>query len=331
MCSPRLCMSMIGKLTVLKRRPSVLKDIVEEMVYRRKYKDEVNSFISSSKSSYYSKGTSKTINLNKLCCIEDWENEEMKALLKELGKISWSGGIHRKDWEWALGIIAMSRYRKINKESVALGVGSGKEAVMYYLANNIQHVFATDLYEGNSWEEAPADFPENPKKYCRIPYSENSLTVIKMDGRKLDFPSDKFDIVFSFSSIEHFGGYRHQGALMSLKEIERVLKPDGIAVIATEFIINDKEDTEFFNKRTIYSDLIDNLDQLKLVESLDLTISNRTLDTLMDYYPTGIGWDKRGADFKYSHPHILLRRKNMLWTSIMLVFKKLTKYYVDTK
>ena len=71
--------------------------------------------------------------------------------------------------------------------------------------------------------------------------------------------------------------------MKSLKEIERVLKKEGIAVIATEYIINDKDHPEFFNRETIYSDLIDKLDSLKLVEFLDLRITTKTLDTVLDF------------------------------------------------
>jgi hypothetical protein len=42
--------------------------------------------------------------------------------------------------------------------------------------------------------------------------------------------------------------------------MERVLKKDGIAVIATEYMLNNKEHPEYFNRKTIYSELIDNLD-----------------------------------------------------------------------
>ena len=142
-----------------------------------------------------------------------------------------------------------------------------------------------------------------------------------MDGTRLEFPSETFDIAFSFSSIEHFGGENHAGALKSLKEIERVLKKDGIAVIATEYIINDKEHPEFFNKKTIYSDLIDKLDSLKLVEPLDLRITTKTLDTVMDY-EIALKWDILDNSFKESHPQILLQLKNILYTSVMLVFQK---------
>jgi SAM-dependent methyltransferase len=147
---------------------------------------------------------------------------------------------------------------------------------------------------------------------------------MRMDGTNLEFPSESFDIAFSFSSIEHFGGggRNHSGALRSLREIERVLKPGGLAVITTEYIINDKEHPEFFNKRTIYSDLIDKLERLKLVEPLDLKITTKTLDTVIDFFTIDSNWDKLDNDYKKTHPVILIRARNILFTSIMLVFRK---------
>ena len=104
-----------------------------------------------------------------------------------------------------------------------------------------------------------------------------------MDGTRLEFPSETYDIAFSFSSIENFCGRNHEGALKSLKEMERILKKDGIAVISTEYIINDKDHPEFFNRKTISSDLINKLDSLKLVEPLDWSITPKTLDTVIDF------------------------------------------------
>ncbi|MFL6379471.1 MAG: hypothetical protein ACJ72R_18715, partial [Nitrososphaeraceae archaeon] len=131
-----------------------------------------------------------------------------------------------------------------------------------------------------------------------------------------------FDIAFSFSSIEHFGGKSHLGALRSLKEMERVLKTGGIAVITTEYILNDKEHPEFFNRKTIYNDLINKLQKLRLVEPLDLRITTNTLDTVLDY-SSAVYWDTSNDDeFKKNHPLILIRVKNILVTSLMLVFQK---------
>lgn len=299
---------------------------------------------------YFKEGNSDITNsnykpmLNKLCNLEDWDNAEIKELISDLQNVylesythrkDWSiikgnilqprkqGYIHRKDWEWSMGILAMQRLGKLNKDSTALGIGVGREEILFYLANKLKHVYATDIYDGKQWETfAPSDFPENPKKYSPIPYKEEALTVLRMDGTKIDFPSQSFDIVFSFSSIEHFGGENHEGSLKSLREIERVLKQQGIAIIATEFIINDKDHQEFFNRKTIYSHLIDKLDSLKLIEPLDLRLTTKTIDTIMDYSEC-VYWDTSNDDvFRSSRPLIVIKHKDILFTSVMLVFKK---------
>jgi SAM-dependent methyltransferase len=306
----------------VRRNPLVIKDYLEAKVFSVKYKNEIRNTISYfKKKSPYHIQPDDNLSLSRLCNVEDWENIHLKRTITELKRRK-VGIIHRKDWEWALGLVAMTRFNKLNKNNTALGVGSGKEDIVFYLANFLGHVYATDLYEGKAWKEAASDFPENPKKYAPFPYSERALTVLRMDGTKLDFPSESFDVAFSFSSIEHFGGIGHSGSLKALREIERVLRRKGIAVIATEYIINDKEHCEFFNRHSIYSDLIDRVEGLKLVEPLDLRITSNTLDLNMEYYSTALKWDNMDDEFKENHPHILLRKKAMLWTSAMLVFQK---------
>jgi SAM-dependent methyltransferase len=216
----------------------------------------------------------------------------------------------------------MKRFGKLTKESKAIGVGSATEEILFYLANRIDHVYATDLYDEKGWKNlVPIDFPENPKKYSPYPYNENALTVMRMDATKLEFSDESFDIAFSFSSIEHFGGENHSGALRSMREMERVLKLGGIAVVATEYMLNDKEHIEFFNRRTIYSDLIDKLNRLKLVEPLDLRITTETLDAIIDYQ-SSVNWLASPYEFKKSHPYVLIRVNDILVSSIMLVFQK---------
>jgi SAM-dependent methyltransferase len=347
-----------GKITTISQHPSIIKDLLcgksrseirmkihqlDERARKSAEDSEVRSFIRRLKqvsyNSYHADPNAR-MRLNKLCCIEDWENYEVKEIISKLQDITYynksrgilarkPGQIHRKDWEWTLGIIALKRFGKLNKNSIALGIGAGKELILFHLANHLGHLYATDLYSTKQWENfAPADFPENPNKYSPFPYNQNALSALRMDGTRLEFPSDRFDIVFSFSSIEHFGGENYSGALKSLKEMERVLKPGGIAIVATEYIINNKDPpdvtNQFYNEHTIYSHLIDKLDVMKLVEPLDLTISQKTLDKGIIDASTAVDWDtsKVNDDFKQANPYIVIKLGNILVTSIMLIFQK---------
>ena len=316
---------------------------LDERARKNAEDSEVQSFIKRLKqisNNSYHVDPNGRMSLNKLCCIEDWENYEVREIIPKLQDITYydkcrgtlarkPGQIHRKDWEWTLGIIAMKRFGKLNKNSTAIGIGAGKELILFYLANHLGHLYATDLYSTKEWENfAPADFPENPSKYSPFPYNQSALTALRMDGTRLEFPSDSFDIVFSFSSIEHFGGENYSGALKSLKEMERVLKPGGIAIVATEYIINNKKPpdvtNQFYNEYTIYSHLINKLEVMKLVEPLDLTISQKTLAKGIIDAGKAVDWDtsRVNDDFKQANPYIVIKLGNILVTSIMLIFQK---------
>jgi SAM-dependent methyltransferase len=320
-------MTLKGKINSVIHHPSILNDVIE-----RKSSEEIRAkvvnlrgkglgknvpkFISHLKrtSPYYVNPNDK-LKLNRLCYVEDLENSEIMGIISSL-QLPFS----RRTWEWAQAVVAMKRFGKLNNNSKAIGIASATEPLLFYLANKLNHVYSTDWYDSTKYIDTPSDFPENPKKYAPFPYKEDALTVLRMDATNLEFPSDTFDIAFSISSIEHFGGKNHSGALRSLQEVERILKPGGIATITTEYIINDKKhpkeyllsdnrDPEFFNRRTIYDDLINKLERLQLVEPLDLRITTRTLDVATGQYDN-------------IYPHILLRYGNMLFTSVMLVFQK---------
>jgi hypothetical protein len=316
-----------GKINSVIHHPSILKDVIQgkspeeirnkirakirsQDIKGRGLGEEVPQFISHLKktSSPYHVNPNDKSKLNRLCYVEDLENSEIREILSSLQR-----NFTRRSWEWALAVVAMRRFGKLNKDSKAIGIASSKEPLLFYLANHVNHVCATDLYDSTIDRDTPLDFPENPEKYAPFPYKEDGLTALRMDATNLEFPSESFDIAFSISSIEHFGGENHSGALRSLREVERALKKGGIATISTEYILNDKEHPEFFNRRTIYDDLINKLDKLQLVEPLNLGITTRTLDTAMGVYDDTTG---------ITHPHILLRYGDILFTSVMLVFQK---------
>jgi SAM-dependent methyltransferase len=144
-----------------------------------------------------------------------------------------------------------------------------------------------------------------------------------MDGTQLDFPDDSFDVVWSCSSIEHFG--RHEGATRSMREIERVLRPGGVASVITEYVLPDAHsgepttfDTEYFNLRCVYEYLLRPVPKLALVQSLDVT--------LPDYYrrrPVILPDESEAPHGGIAKPHIVLRAPTGTEiTSIALFLRK---------
>jgi hypothetical protein len=63
---------------------------------------------------------------------------------------------------------------------------------------------------------------------------------------------------------------------------------------------------------------------MKLVEPLDLTISQKTLDKGIIDASNAVDWDtsRIDDDFKQNNPYVVIKLGNMLVTSIMLVFQK---------
>jgi hypothetical protein len=46
------------------------------------------------------------------------------------------------------------------------------------------------------------------------------------------------------------------------------------------------------------------------------------LDTVIDHFTIDANWDDMDEEYKKSHPLILLKIRNILFTSIMIVFQK---------
>jgi SAM-dependent methyltransferase len=243
-----------------------------------------------------------------------WTDPEWMRFLEEMRhEPTDPAKMHRKGYEWAQAIYGLSKLGKL-EGAKCLGVGTGHEPIIYWLANNTHHVTATDLFDKSSYwakgnaREADPSIINNPEAFAPFPYAKERLKVMRMNGLKLEFADNEFDVVFSLSSIEHFGGHRQSA--IAMQEIARVLKPDGVAAIATELILNDSNHSEYFT----LSDLIEfvvkpagmPLVQLPVFELPGCVLEN----------PTVI------PDEKHFRPQIILKENGVVFTSVMLFFKK---------
>jgi SAM-dependent methyltransferase len=251
----------------------------------------------------------------KLCDEADWqdEGEEWLSLFDVMGESYRREHRHRKAWEWAQGLYALKQLGLLREDATAIGVGAGIERIMFYLTNAIQMVYATDIYGEGDFADNTA-FPEmltDPERYAQIPFRRDHLTVMHMDGRKLEFGDNSFDFAFSFSSIEHFGG--HQAAAQAIREMGRVIKPGGVVIITTEAVLNGASHPEFFLPEEIERYLVQG-SGLKLIEDIDYRISSESLAHAVDF----------GApDYHLVVPHIVCQINGVFWTSICLVLEKI--------
>ncbi|HEY9660478.1 MAG TPA: class I SAM-dependent methyltransferase, partial [Allocoleopsis sp.] len=129
----------------------------------------------------------------------------------------------------------------LHEQSRGLGLGAGKEGLIYALTNVCGEVTATDLYNSANWQTAAmsvnAVYEANP-----FPYRKERLVVRNMDMTQIEFPENSFDFVWSCCAIEHVNNFRELHRVY--EEIHRVLKPGGVAALTTEYNLSDHHSYE---------------------------------------------------------------------------------------
>ncbi len=250
---------------------------------------------------------------NKLCGMAEMKNLEWRKALRDLDLFRKNVPFHRKAWEFGHGVYGLRKLNRLPPNAVALGVGSGHETILYFLANRIQKVVATDLYEGNfAGAEASPHMLHHPDMFAPFHFRKSHLQVLAMDARKLDFPSGSFDFVFSFSSIEHFGS--RLDAIAALREMFRVLKPGGVAVVTTELILNRLGRAKGFFRRAEVEQVFQRMTGFRLVsDEIDYRVERRFIRSPADF---------RGQPS--AKPYVVLKRGLTLFTSILLFLQKPT-------
>ena len=266
----------------------------------------------------------------KFCDVLDFNDPEIRSQLRAIVPgYEPREEMRRKFWEYAMLALFLRDVGRLADESEALSVGAGHEEVLYWLANHVGRVVATDIYGDSTFVESDDAMLTNPKLFAPYPYREERLEVLHMDARALEFPDESFDVVFSLSSIEHFG--TREDVRRAAREIGRVLRRGGHAFIVTECFLSrhltnsrllqtairtasrgrvlekaslDRRALDVFTLSELGS-LIVQPSGLELMQPLDPAISSETWDNVIgwsgpnEYEPaTGNPW-----------PHVILRPK----------------------
>jgi SAM-dependent methyltransferase len=252
--------------------------------------------------------------LNCLCQTDAWDDPEWRAAGRLLALPQDEGWLHRKTFEWVQCVYGLERLGALGADKRALGVGAGHECVLYYLANRTRLTVGTDLYggafAGSIAAEADPAFLTDPGRFAPFRYRRDHLAGLPADGLALPFAGDSFDVVYSLSSIEHFGG--HDKAADSVREMARVLKPGGVACVATEFIMEGGQHGEYFTADDLHHWILAASPDLELVEPIDFTPPDRR------YFddPVHLPEDPLHT------PHVVLAIAEWRFTSIVLFFTK---------
>jgi SAM-dependent methyltransferase len=254
----------------------------------------------------------RDIQLCELANPAKWDNPDWMTILRELHLSPDRREMHRKGYEFTQLLFGCRRLGALGEESRVLSVGAGREAVLYWLANHAHRVVATDLYEGARWQDEQGREGDpvviaQPDDYAPFPYRREHLVFMRMDGTRLAFRDGTFDVAYSLSSIEHFGGL--EGARAALGEMGRVLKSGGILALATEYRLSGPPHPETFGPEE-FSSLIDFPD-FSLVEPLDDRVYRRYDCAAIDLHEN-----------PYQTPHLLVRFKDTVFTTVMVFLRK---------
>jgi len=245
-----------------------------------------------------------------------WDNPDWHRMLVALHLPAEKKlAMHRKAYEFTQTAWGLDRLGALTDRAAILSVGAGHESLAYWLANRVRLVVATDLYPGD-WEasagsEGDASVLARPEAFAPFPYRRERLRFLRMDGMKLAFRDGAFDIAYSLSSIEHFGGFA--GARQAVEEMARVLTPGGVLALATEWHVSGPSGAHegIFEPAEVRA-LID-LPSLQLIEPIDDRVWHRYAGQPVDLRLN-----------RYETPHMLVEIDGTVFTSVMMFLRKIS-------
>ena len=240
-----------------------------------------------------------------------WENPEWVDLLRSIGLNGDKQSMHRKAYEFTQLAYGMKRLGFLDDTTRVVSIGAGHEAILYWLANHVRRVIATDMYEG-VWQnaqsrEGDAGVIKAPRDYAPFPYREDRLLFFQMNALGLGLRAGAMDVAYSLSSIEHFGGV--DGAIGAIDEMARVVRPGGLVAFATEYVIDGPAHEETFTPAQ-FDRLLDR-PGLTLVGPFDRWVYSRYEYSAVDLYGN-----------PHQTPHMVVRFNDTVFTTAFVFLRK---------
>ena len=273
-----------------------------------------------------------TLPLNSLTNVDAYNDKRWMELHRDLATYSYdthvfSGGgplgVYRKGWEWTHAIWGLEQLGMIHPQHRAIGVGAGRECVIFWLGDRLRTVVASDLYGAARWSdtggrEADAAVLEDPQRFCPRPIRSDVIEFKTLDGTDLGFyPADTFDFAWSLSSIGRFGLTR-ASVRRHATGLARVVRPGGIVAVATEYLLLAEEQTHpeylvqpagFGKARHQCRCLIS-----RSSPNRSTGLSHRkSFSLIQSYFLHGIERTRR---------HVVLNDGSVQWTSVMFFLRK---------
>ena len=265
--------------------------------------------------------------LSKICDASDWFDPEFNGVVKK--ELCEEPRFHRKQWEFAMIYLALEKLGMLKNDKLGLSLGGGNERVLYSIANHVNKLIVTDLYDTDTtWDCAktgdPNEFIRSSKPF---PIDDDKIEAMRMDMRYLDFEDNKFDFCYSSCAIEHIGGF--EDFVQHLNEVYRTLKEGGVYVFTTEFQFGSatiKDPNNYIFSPSFINHLIDNC-KLTPVTNPDVSLTDHVANMPFPSNVVNLMSD-RGSHISNgimeNFPHLVLLRGKYPFTSILLILRKET-------
>lgn len=275
---------------------------------------------------------------SKVVDIDDFESLELRPHLQEIhhadttrfGSMPGDIACDSLHWQCAMALRAFEQAGASAFGRLIAGIGAGTDATLFSLARRGAVVLAVDRYLDRTptSDASPAGMLIDPSRYTDVGTPRGHVIALRSNPTQLNLPSNSLDAVFCTHCLEHLGSL--EKVALAAREIGRVLKPGGVASIATEFRLDGPLDIASFDDGVILftaktlDKYVVQASGLTLREPLSLDQSDRTFATR----PTLLDFVQRGQavhaveEKRALSPNLVIYHDGFLFCSVVLTLYK---------